>query len=59
MEKMKTPDAKSPVETNQPFAQHVVVPTWILSCDRYTEVRAKAIACWMSAKTRLYMRSKN
>jgi len=56
---MKTLLARSPVDTNHPWAQHVGVPTIMALCRKELIFRRKAIACWISASNKLYIRRRN
>jgi len=53
MAQMKTLLARSPVETNHPWAKQVGVPTRIPLLRNALMLRRKANACWISARSRL------
>ena len=57
--KVNTPEARSPVLTNHPWAQQVQVPVVMLLVTSQRIFRAKAMDCWMSARMRLKMRMMN
>lgn len=56
---MKMEEARSPVETNHPWAQHMELPMTTPSLASQAALRRKAMACWASAKSRFRMRTRN
>jgi hypothetical protein len=56
---MKTLDARSPVEINHPCIQHSGEPTSMASLASHATFSRNAMACWMSASSRLRISTRN